>query len=120
MRYMVVDEKGARVETVEDGTDFLSVAQKAVGGLIESFFTINNPNAVTPKHKLTGYCNEEGLYLFTEDDFHARTSCPDERIRGPIVICGVDMENGGTLSLTDEDIAWLLQRMTVSVKLHFL
>lgn len=120
MRYMVVDEKGARVETVPQGGTFLAAAQKAVDGLIESFFTITNPTKETPNHKLTGYCNEEGLYRFTEDDFHARTSCADERIRGPIVIAGLDDENGETLSLTDEDIAWLLQRMTVSVKLHFL
>lgn len=109
MRFVVVSDEGFRVkECANDG--FLASAQEAVGGLIECFLTVANPNAVTPKHKLTAYANEEGLYLFTaENAFRALTEYGD--VRGPVVFAGLDDENGMTLSLSDEDITFLRSRI---------
>ncbi len=117
MRFVVVDEKGIRVEECPDNTQ-LEAMQKAVGGLIETIFTIPNPNSDTTTHMLTGYVNEEGLYIFdAPNHFRARHECG--ATRGPVVIAGLDMANGGALSLSDDDIEYIYGRVTMAASIYF-
>lgn len=117
MRFVVVDEKGIRVEECPDNTQ-LEAMQKAVGGLIETIFTVKNPNSENTKHMLTGYANEEGLYLFDAPN-HFRVRHERGRARGPMVIAGLDYENGGALSLTEDDIEYIHSRVAMAAIINF-
>lgn len=85
---LVVNPDGSteRVDLDAEG-GALAAMQKAVGGLIE-LVRINS--------EIEFYCNEEGLYTFTEADFNPYASRMMQRVYGRGYILGSVIFTGGT------------------------
>jgi hypothetical protein len=97
----------AEVDTNSKGPS-LETKQGVVGGLIEPMFTFRSP---TGSGMVSGYANEEALYLDLPDAILIR--CPDFNrvIKGNLIISAFSDKTGAERALTNEEIKWFRQRI---------
>ena len=98
-----------RLDFYPSTTPSLESMQKMVGGLIEPIFTVQRPGA-EPDKMITGYVNEEFLFIFGEDAPDTGTvNFPDyfQPWKGNMVIVGLDYATGDSVALTEEDKLFL-------------
>lgn len=96
-------EEPIREEQIEEG---LAGLQAAVGGgMIEA---VPTPFADRADEDTTVYVNEEGKYLSTHTRNERATNLmrrfmfPGDYVSGPLVLAGINLRTGESISLTDE------------------
>lgn len=87
-----------------DGIPDLARMQEIVGGLIEPIDLVSVGEIGQPGSRVvTAYCNEEGKILELPPTV-AYVPMSDVLV-GPLVVVAVNMEDGETASLTEEEVA---------------
>lgn len=91
----------------------LESMQDTAGGYIEAAFTVPSPHR--NGFAVTGYVNDEGMIngLPVSVALRYGNSREVHPLAGPLLICGLDTRTGETEPLTSQELAWLLQRVTL-------
>lgn len=86
----------------------LDALQQTVGGYIEPAFTI--PSPTREGYALTGYVNEEGMIDGLPVCVMTSTN---GQLAGPMLVCGLNWNDGETVGLTPEELEWIEERTRV-------